>query len=94
MFAKVFDSFHPSRLHNWGPQGLWGTRELAILLLGKWEYEYTFQENSGTKWILGNNMEVLLREQSKKFWELGRIWKFFKGTQEHRPPWGTSQLYL
>ena len=45
MFAKVFDSFDPSRVHNWGPPGLWGTGELAIfingnmrtLLKGTWE---------------------------------------------------------
>ena len=48
-----------------GPQGLWGTREIAVFITGNIQHEQRLQANLGTKWILGSNLDILLREQSK-----------------------------
>ena len=94
MFAKVFDSFDPSRVYNWGPRGYGEQGNLPFLLMGKWEYAYTFEGNLGTKWILGNNLEFLLREQSKHFWGTREILEIFLSNTGIQTPMGACVALL
>ena len=59
---------------SYGEQG-----NVLLLLMGTWEHEQIFQGRLGTKWILGSNLEFLLKEHSKTFLGIREILEVFLG---------------
>ena len=57
--------------------------------MGAWEHEQNFQGNLGTKWILRNNLEFPLGEQSKKtFLGIREIFRNFYREHGNTDPLG------
>ena len=76
------------------PRGYGEQGNLPFLLFETWEHEPIFHGNLGTTWILGSNLEFLLREQSKNtFGNKGDFVNFSKEHGNTDTHWGPTILW-
>ena len=83
-----------SSVHDWGPQGLWGMRNLQFLLWNLGNMSKFFKGTWGANWILGAVSNFFWGNSQKAFLGISEILEIFLGNTEIQTPWGPHDCML